>query len=156
MMEKYEPRWGFAGLWRNRLVLTGGCIIIWLFLSALAVPVAVRYQWLRNPIEQFPTGLDEDGMPLGPSGKFLAGTDNLGRDVLSRVLHGTRVSLTVGVAAMLTAVVIGLAVGLLAGFRGGKMDLLLMRFTGDHGHRPVQRRHRRGRQPCCGHSLPVD
>jgi len=84
---------------------------------------------LPSPIQQFSSGLDEDGMPLSAGGKFLAGTDNLGRDVFSRVLFGTRVSLTVGVAAMLTATLIGVVVGVVAGYRGGKLDLLLMRFT---------------------------
>ena len=68
-------------------------------------------------------------MPLRTGGQFLAGTDNLGRDVFSRVVYGTRVSLTVGVAAMLTVTLIGVVVGVVGGFRGGKMDLLLMRFT---------------------------
>jgi peptide/nickel transport system permease protein len=52
-----------------------------------------------------------------------------GRDVLSRVVYGARVSLSVGIAAMLTATLIGVTVGLLAGFYGGKIDLILMRFT---------------------------
>src|SRR4051794_4253969 len=68
-------------------------------------------------------------MPLHPSRTYLLGTDNLGRDVLARVLHGTRVSLTIGVAGMLTATLIGVVVGVFAGFSGGKVDLLLMRFT---------------------------
>ena len=68
-------------------------------------------------------------MPLPPSRTYLLGTDNLGRDVLARVLHGTRVSLSIGVGAMLTATLIGVVVGVIAGFRGGQVDLLLMRFT---------------------------
>jgi peptide/nickel transport system permease protein len=84
---------------------------------------------LHEPDRQDPKGLDEDGMPLPPSGSYLLGTDNLGRDVLARVVHGARVSLSIGVAAMVTATVLGVAVGLLAGFYGGKLDLGLMRFT---------------------------
>ena len=57
------------------------------------------------------------------------GTDELGRDVLSRLLHGSRVTLLVGVAAMLAALSIGVIVGAIAAFRGGWLDALLMRFT---------------------------
>jgi peptide/nickel transport system permease protein len=84
---------------------------------------------LHEPIRQDLNGLDNDGMPRPPGGAYLLGTDSLGRDVLSRVIYGTRVSLAVGTAAMLTATVIGLAIGLVSGFYGGKLDLGLMRFT---------------------------
>ncbi len=135
-MSKHEPSnlqnetqgWFFEVL-HNRLVMAGSCILILLVLSALTAPLWVKAGVLRSPIQQFPTGLDEDGMPMSASGQFYAGTDNLGRDVFSRVIFGTRVSLTVGVAAMLTATLIGVMVGVIAGFHGGKLDLLLMRFT---------------------------
>ena len=68
-------------------------------------------------------------MPMSPGNNHWLGTDNLGRDVLSRVIHGGRVSLSVGIAAMLTATIIGVVVGLFAGYFGGKLDLGLMRFT---------------------------
>jgi ABC-type dipeptide/oligopeptide/nickel transport system permease subunit len=103
--------------------------VILLSLLAFAAPRLTRLQVLHEPIRQDQRGLDEDGMPLPPSGGYLLGTDNLGRDVLSRVIYGARVSLTIGTAAMLTAVFIGVAVGLAAGFYGGKLDLGLMRFT---------------------------
>ncbi|HEV8671925.1 MAG TPA: ABC transporter permease [Candidatus Limnocylindria bacterium] len=64
-----------------------------------------------------------------PSGTHPLGTDELGRDVLSRLLHGSRVTLLVGVAAMLAALLIGVVVGAIAGFNGGWLDALLMRFT---------------------------
>jgi len=66
---------------------------------------------------------------LGPGGLHPLGTDELGRDVLGRLLHGSRVTLLVGVAAMLAAVSIGVVVGGVAGFNGGWVDTLLMRFT---------------------------
>ncbi len=66
---------------------------------------------------------------LGPGPAHPLGTDELGRDVLSRLLHGSRVTLLVGVAAMLAAVVIGVVVGGTAGFNGGWIDAILMRFT---------------------------
>jgi len=64
-----------------------------------------------------------------PSAAHPLGTDELGRDVLSRLLHGSRVTLLVGVAAMLAALLIGVIVGAVAGFNGGWIDALLMRFT---------------------------
>ena len=113
----------------NRLAQAGALLLALLALLALAAPALTRTHMLREPIQQDQKGLDEDGMPRAPGGDYLLGTDNLGRDVFSRVLHGTRVSLTVGVAAMLTATLIGVVIGVVAGYRGGKLDLLLMRFT---------------------------
>ncbi len=73
------------------------------------------------------------GQPLGANeGQiriFLLGTDNLGRDVLSRIVYGTRISLAVGFAAMCCAIVLGSIVGLIAGLLGGWVDRLLMRLT---------------------------
>jgi ABC-type dipeptide/oligopeptide/nickel transport system permease subunit len=114
---------------RNRLAVAGALIIATFVLLALAAPALTRLHLLRAPEEQEAEGLDEDGLPLPAGRAHLFGTDNLGRDVLSRVVYGARVSLSVGIAAMLTAAVIGVSVGLLAGFYGGKLDLLLMRFT---------------------------
>ena len=69
------------------------------------------------------------GDPGAPSLKFPMGTDELGRDVLSRIIFGARISLTVGVAAMAVTMTIGVAIGLCSGFFGGAVDFLLMRFT---------------------------
>jgi len=118
-----------ALLLRHRLVQCGGGVVIVLILVALLAPALTRWHMLQEPILQNQNGLDAYGMPLPPGGRYVLGTDNLGRDVLSRVIYGTRVSLTVGVAAMLTATVIGLGIGLLSGFYGGKLDMGLMRFT---------------------------
>ena len=70
------------------------------------------------------------GLPLdGPSGTHALGTDQLGRDLLSRLIYGSRVSLYVGFIAVGVAATIGVPIGLLAGFRGGFVDALLMRFV---------------------------
>ena len=69
------------------------------------------------------------GDPGPPSHAFLLGTDQLGRDMLSRIIYGARISLTVGVAAMAMAMTIGVTIGLTAGFFGGAIDAALMRFT---------------------------
>jgi len=128
------PNFGFfsraiRALGANRLARTGALVIIVLVLLALAAPTLTRLHGLHAPDQQDAQGLDADGLPRPAGGAYLLGTDDLGRDVLSRVVYGARVSLSVGIAAMLTATVIGVAVGLLAGFYGGKLDLLLMRFT---------------------------
>lgn len=121
---------GFAGRFlSNPLVLIGLAIVVVLALAAVSAPALSKLGWLRDPLGQSAQGLDEDGMPLPMGAKAWLGTDNLGRDVLSRVLFGTRVSLTVGVASMLTATVIGLLVGLASGYVGGGFDIVLMRFT---------------------------
>ncbi len=118
-----------SALLRNRLIQAGaGIILVWSLL-AIAAPTLTRMEVLHEPIHQDNNGLDADGMPRPPSAHYLLGTDNLGRDVLSRVIYGARVSLTIGTAAMLTATLIGVTVGLIAGFYGGKLDLGLMRFT---------------------------
>src|SRR5579859_4350136 len=119
----------FAPVFRHRLVQIGGSIILLLVLLALAAPVLTRCHILHQPDLQDLNGLDDYGLPRSPGGPYLLGTDDLGRDVLARVIYGTRVSLTVGTAAMLTATSIGLIIGLLSGFYGGKLDMALMRFT---------------------------
>jgi peptide/nickel transport system permease protein len=69
------------------------------------------------------------GDPGAPSLAFPLGTDELGRDVLSRIIYGARISLTVGAAAMAVTMTIGVAIGLCSGFFGGAVDFILMRFT---------------------------
>ena len=73
--------------------------------------------------------MDLDNVLSRPSKAHLLGTDELGRDVLSRMLHGSRVSLKVGFVAVGIAVVIGVVVGSVAGFYGGWLDTALMRFV---------------------------
>jgi ABC-type dipeptide/oligopeptide/nickel transport system permease subunit len=111
------------------LVQAGAFILLIFSVLALAAPALTRLHMLHEPIQQDLNGLDEEGMPRQAGGAYVLGTDNLGRDVLARVIYGARVSLTVGATAMLTATMLGVAVGLVSGFYGGKLDLLLMRFT---------------------------
>ncbi|MEY4385848.1 MAG: hypothetical protein RLY20_1131 [Verrucomicrobiota bacterium] len=114
---------------QNRLICVGAGLLLLLTSLALSAPLLTRLNLLHEPVAQDQKGVDADGMPRPVGDGYLLGTDNLGRDVLSRVIYGTRVSLTVGTAAMLTAASIGLVIGLLAGFYGGKLDLALMRLT---------------------------
>src|SRR5947209_6871991 len=121
-----RPTWFLlAGIRRHPLLATG------LALVALLALVAALAPWIapHPPDRQYADGLDEDGLPLRPSWRFPLGTDSLGRDLLSRVLYGARISLVVGVASVLAAAVAGLLVGLFAGYFGGWTDVVLMRFT---------------------------
>jgi ABC-type dipeptide/oligopeptide/nickel transport system permease subunit len=112
-------------LWRHRLAQIGlGIIALLLLLCALAP--------LISPIDprfQFPRGVDQLGTPHPPGGGFLVGADTLGRDVWTRTLYGTRISLLVAFSAMLTATFIGTTIGLLSGYFGGWVDAVLMRIT---------------------------
>lgn len=114
---------------RDRLALVGAAIAVVLVLIAIAAPLLAPY----DPAEQFDDGLTLQGLPvpstLPESGRFLLGTDANGRDLLSRILYGARVSLTVGVLANLLAVSIGTLIGATAGYVGGWVEVVLMRFT---------------------------
>jgi peptide/nickel transport system permease protein len=107
---------------RHRLALAGGFVVALLLASALFAP-------LLSP--QDPTLLDTAlrFRPPLADWRFPLGTDELGRDTLSRLLFGGRVSLTVGLVAMITTVMTGALIGITAGFIGGIVDTLLMRFV---------------------------
>lgn len=104
---------------RNTGAMLGLGILLLLVLSALFGPL-----FLGSPLEQ------DLGIRLqAPSAAHLLGTDQLGRDVLSRVLHGGRISLGLGVGVMLASLVSGSLIGLLAGLLGGWWDEAIMRVT---------------------------
>src|ERR1700757_4822067 len=112
-------------LLKDKLAVAG------LFVIAVVVGAAVLAPWLApySPYEQLFDGLTLEGSPLPPNGKFWLGTDLLGRDLFSRLLYGARTSLTVGVAANGVAVLIGAALGAIAGYLRGFAGNILMRFT---------------------------
>lgn len=105
--------------------------MIGLGLTLLFVVIAIFAPQLApySPYYQFPNGLSLNGAPLGPSATFLLGTDQLGRDLLSRLLWGTRNTLAVALLANLLATAVGTLFGGLAGYYGGWVDAVLMRFT---------------------------
>lgn len=110
-------RRGGAGLALASLALLGGLV--------LAAPWLSPY----SPIAQLPDGLSALGSPLPPSAAHWLGTDDMGRDVLSRLLHGGRTSLFVAGLATVLAGVLGVGLGMLAGYAGGRLDNLIMRAT---------------------------
>ena len=94
---------------------------------------AVFAGWVApsNPFDLATLELSDARMPPawmeGGSTKFLLGTDDQGRDILSAIIYGSRISLVVGLASVILSVVVGVGLGLLAGFKGGWIDALLMR-----------------------------
>ena len=96
------------------------------FCSAFAGLIAPH-----NPFDLTTLELSDARLPpawsAGGSAKYLLGTDDQGRDILSALFYGARISLVVGVVSVILSMVIGVALGLLAGFRGGWIDTLLMR-----------------------------
>lgn len=121
------------GLWqdawrrfrRNRLALLGAVLVVLLVLIAFLAPLLVHLGIIINPIHQ-----QVENIEVGPgvAGHPL-GTDELGRDTLSRLMYGSRISLSVGILVQGIILPIGLAIGLMAGYFGGRVDNLLMRFT---------------------------
>ena len=105
---------------RNRLALTGLIILIPMFLCAIFAPLVSPH----NPVEP-----DLKNVLAGPSLSHPFGTDMLGRDVLSRVIYGSRISLLVGFVSVGIATLIGLMLGALSGYYGGVIDELIMRFV---------------------------
>ena len=112
-------------LLRNGVGLAGGVVVLVFVLLALFAPLFAPY----NPAEQFFDGLTLTGSPLPPNGRFLLGTDLLGRDLLSRLLYGARISLAIGVVANTAALLLGTLLGLLAGYFRGVVGAVIMRFT---------------------------
>ncbi len=105
-------------LLRNNLGRLGLLVVGFLILVGLFAPWLAPY----DPIKQ------HEGMELSaPSTAFVLGTDELGRDLLSRIIYGARISLVVGVAAVAFGAVIGISTGLLAGYAGGWVDAVVMR-----------------------------
>ena len=110
---------------RDPFALAGIVVILLVILSAFAAPVIAPF----DPAEQFFDGLTLEGAPLAPGGNYLLGTDLLGRDLLSRLLYGARTSLIIGVAANGAAVLVGTALGVIAGYFQGWIGAVIMRFT---------------------------
>ena len=114
---------------RDRLALASLAFVVLLLVVAVAAPLVVRLLGLPGPDVQNARLTDSFGSPLGPSLAHPFGVDQLGQDVMSRVIYGTRVSLEVGILGTAAATLIGVVVGLLAGFYRGWIDTLLSRLV---------------------------
>ncbi|MEA3356634.1 MAG: ABC transporter permease [Candidatus Bipolaricaulota bacterium] len=109
-------------LWKtfiqNRTAFVGAVIALIVVLIAIFAPFIAPY----DPLIQ-----DVYNRLLSPQGGHLLGTDNFGRDILSRIIYGARVSLLVGISSVLIGMVIGTSLGVIAGIKGGKLENLIMR-----------------------------
>ncbi len=128
LAQRAAPR-GRRRWWRRLLAdrtgMLGFVLVVIVVVAAVFAPVVAPH----DPNRQFDNGLSLYGMPRPPSPQFLLGTDLLGRDLLSRILYGARVSLVIGLVANGVAVAIGAAVGIVAGYFRGWLGTVLMRFT---------------------------
>ena len=123
-----------SGLWRdafgrlakNRLALVGAVLVILFALTALLGPLLAPYNYKAQCV----ACTAEFNGPIPPgAGGHLLGSDQLGRDLLSRIMDGAQISMTVALVVQAVVLIIGIPVGALAGWYGGRLDNYLMRFT---------------------------
>jgi peptide/nickel transport system permease protein len=116
---------------KDRAAIGGLAFIVLLVLAALCAPLIARYVvhhgpndlYIHEPVKM----VNQFGLPLGPNKSFWFGADRAGRDLFIRVLYGARTSLLVGVAATGFAVILGVTLGMIAGFYRGWVDTLITR-----------------------------
>ena len=118
----YKPsRWSilFKRMWQLRLGVFGGLLVLGLISAAIFADQVATH----DPLEQdILSRLTPPSFLEGGESTFLLGTDQLGRDLYSRIIHGARISLMIGLSAVLVSMVIGVSMGLVAGYFGGKID----------------------------------
>lgn len=105
-------------LFNNKVAIAAGIVIVLVILLAIFAPYITPYKY---------DAINISVKNQGPSWQHLFGTDDLGRDILSRIMYGGRYSLTIAIIAVLCAIVVGMVIGSIAGFFGGALDNILMR-----------------------------
>lgn len=117
---RIEGFWGgaFRRLRKNRLAFASALFIIAIAIAAIVVPEVSRTSYSDQ---------DYEVVKQGPSWSHIMGTDQLGRDIFTRLIFGARISLTVGIVVQLVITIVGVPIGILAGYAGGKTDTLIMR-----------------------------
>jgi peptide/nickel transport system permease protein len=112
---------------RDKVALTALSIVLFMVLVAIFAPLIVKGLGLPDPNVQNDDLLGDFGEPTGPSGAHLFGVDQRGRDVLARVIYGARVSLEVAFIATAITLIVGVSVGMIAGYYRGKLDTIISR-----------------------------
>ena len=106
-------------LFENKLALFGMIVVGILVLLAIFAPQIAPYD---------PNVIDIENLLMSPSKAHIMGTDSLGRDLFSRMVYGSRISLSIGFVAVGIATILGIIIGSIAGYYGGKIDTILSRF----------------------------
>lgn len=104
----------------NKLAIVGLIIVLLMILSAIFAPLLATYD---------PNKIDMTKLNQAPGGDHIFGTDSTGRDLYSRLLYGGRISILIGITSALTTSIIGTIFGLIVGYFGGKIDVLLIRIS---------------------------
>jgi ABC-type dipeptide/oligopeptide/nickel transport system permease subunit len=129
--ERIEGRSTWELAWarfrRDKVAIAALVVIVLIALCAIFAPVFadITGHGVNQQFRQ--TGLTPDGLPVGPGGGFVLGTDDQGRDILVRIVYGARISLFIGVVVTLLVVAIGAVLGLAAGYLGGLIDTFIAR-----------------------------
>jgi oligopeptide transport system permease protein len=133
-----------AGLWtdalyrlgRNKAAIVGGTLVILLTLTAIFAAYVAPYSYSeqdRNQTDAVPAWMTSLFPTIKPyakiSGQFPVGADYVGRDLLSRIIYGAQISLSVALVGPIIALLVGTVYGLISGFFGGRVDNLMMRFV---------------------------
>ena len=105
---------------KDKLALMGMFVIIVMTIACILVPIFSPYTY---------SGMDFTAMNAGPSWKHLCGTDQMGRDLFIRIMYGARISLSIGICAAAINFIIGVLYGGIAGYVGGKADMIMMRIV---------------------------
>ncbi|MFN7009094.1 MAG: ABC transporter permease [Allorhizobium sp.] len=105
---------------KNKMAMLGLILVSLLFLVAFLIP-------LISPHDPYRVALDEQFLP--PSSTYWLGTDNFGRDLLTRILYGARISLLVGIVPSFISLMIGAIMGIISGYYGGRIDFIIMRLA---------------------------
>jgi len=127
--ERSASLWGDAWrrLIRNRLAVVGGIVVLGLLFLLFFGPAVAPFPYDEQHVKEV---VANGNVPIGPfGGTYLLGTDDLGRDLFSRLLDGAQISMTVALVVQAVVLLIGLPIGAAAAWYGGRVDNLLMRFT---------------------------
>lgn len=120
-------RLAFERLRKDRAAVISAVVILVIVVCAIAAPVFASITGHGVNSQDYTHGVNEEGFPAGLSGRYVLGADDLGRDVLVRIMYGARVSLLIGVVTTAITVAIGAIFGLMAGYLGKFVDTIIAR-----------------------------